>query len=174
MKIFGKRASHFHYEVILGMKLVFAAFETKSPEWAQIARSEYVQKVSYFLPMEWKPIKSPSADRDDQSVKLKKEAELLLKFIEPNDLLVLFDEGGVQFKNSPDFADHFRRVVESGKSRVVFAIGGPYGFHADVKQRAQLKWSLSKLTYNHWLAQLVALEQIYRGFTILKGLPYHN
>lgn len=156
------------------MKLVFAAFETKSPEWAQAARTEYVQKISHFLPLEWRPIKSPAIDRDDKSVKLKKEAELLFKILEPSDLLILFDEASTSFKSSHDFSEHLRRVTESGKSKVVFAIGGAYGFHPDVKKRAQHKWSLSLLTYNHWLAQLVALEQIYRGFTIIKGLPYHN
>ena len=156
------------------MKLVFTAFETKSPEWAQTARAEYIQKVSHFVPMEWRPIKSPAIDRDDHAVKQKKEAELLFKILEPNDLLILFDEGGSSFKNSHDFSASLRRVMESGKSKVLFVIGGAYGFHPDVKQRAQYKWSLSHLTYNHWLAQLVALEQIYRGFTIIKSLPYHN
>jgi 23S rRNA (pseudouridine1915-N3)-methyltransferase len=66
------------------------------------------------------------------------------------------------------------RVLESGKSRLVFVIGGAYGFSDEVYARADMKWSLSALTFNHWLAQLAALEQVYRGLTILKGIPYHN
>jgi 23S rRNA (pseudouridine1915-N3)-methyltransferase len=156
------------------MKLVLTAFETKSPDWVATARQDYLTKISHFIPLEWRPFKSPSADRDDASVKLKKESEILLKFLDASDLLVLFDENGTTFADSKVFSEHLKRVVESGKSRVVLAIGGPYGFSEDVKKRAQMKWSLSKLTMNHWIAQIAALEQVYRGFTILKGLPYHN
>jgi 23S rRNA (pseudouridine1915-N3)-methyltransferase len=156
------------------MKLVMTAFETKSPPWVNTAREEYIAKISHFVPLEWKSFKSPAADREDQAVKLKKEAEILLKFLEPSDFLILFDESGSTFTDSKMFSESLRRVVESGKSRAVLSIGGAYGFHEDIKKRAQMKWSLSKLTFNHWLAQITALEQIYRGFTILKGLPYHN
>lgn len=156
------------------MKLLMLAFETKSPEWVSSARAEYVQKISHFVALDWKALKSPIADRDDAGVKQKKEAQILLKQIDPSDMVILFDEGGVSFTNSIGFAEHLKRVVESGKARVVFVIGGPYGFHEDIKRRANLKWSLSKLTFNHWVAQIASLEQIYRGFTIIRGLPYHN
>lgn len=156
------------------MKLIFAAFESKSPGWVSQGREEYIQKISHFFPLEWRSLKTPSLDRDEALTKQKKEAETLLKFLEPSDFLILFDEAGTNFSDSKQFSEHLKRVVESGKSRAIFVIGGPYGFHEEIKKRAQARWSLSKLTLNHWIAQLTALEQIYRGFTILKGLPYHN
>lgn len=156
------------------MKLRFVIFETKAPAWVETARAEYAAKIAPFFPFEFQLLKSPSAAREDAASKLRREADLLLKQIDPRDYLVLFDEGGKLAKRSEDFAVQLARVVESGKARAVFAIGGPYGFHDDVRARADAKWSLSPLTMNHWIAQLAALEQIYRGFAIGKGLPYHN
>lgn len=156
------------------MKIKFLIFETKTPGWVEEARSEYAAKIGGFMPFEISILKSPSADRDQADVKRKREGEMLLKQLDERDMLVLFDEAGKLAKTSEDFARELGRAVESGKQRLVFCIGGAYGFSDEVKKRAQMKWSLSPLTMNHWIAQLMALEQIYRGFTILKGIPYHN
>ena len=155
------------------MKLRFLIFETKSPAWVEAARAEYVAKLRPFVNFELKLLKSPSGARDDAEAKRRREGELLLKQIDA-DLLVLFDEGGTVFKRSEEFATALGRALESGKTTVTFVIGGPYGFAPEVYARAQAKWSLSGLTMNHWIAQLAALEQVYRGFTILRGIPYHN
>lgn len=156
------------------MKLKFYIFETKSPSWVAAAREEYTTKLRAFADFEVQTLKSPTADREEASVKLRKEAALLLKHLDPKDLLVLFDEGGKAFPSSEEFAKLLGRQLESGKARLVFCIGGPYGFSEEIKTRAQARWSLSGLTFNHWIAQVTALEQLYRGFTILKGIPYHN
>lgn len=146
----------------------------KPPEWVTTARNEYAAKISPFVPFEVRLLKSPHADRDNASVKQKLEAELILRELGDKDFLVLFDEKGKLAKNSEDFSIQLKRVFESGKGCAVFCIGGPYGFSDEVRKRAQMLWSLSPLTMNHWIAGLTALEQIYRGFTILRGLPYHN
>ncbi len=156
------------------MQLNFFVFETRSPDWLQQIRTDYVGKISGFLNMEWRTLKSPGAERDQADIKRKREAELLFKQLDERDYVILFDEAGRLHKKSEEFAIALSRALESGKSRVVFCIGGPYGFDEKVKARAQARWSLSTLTMNHWIAQAVALEQIYRGLTILKGLPYHN
>lgn len=156
------------------MKLQLLILEGKPPAWAEAARREYQEKISGFIPFEIKSLKSPSVDRDSAAVKTRKEAELILDQLDDKDMLVLFDEGGKLAKSSEEFSAALSRVLESGKSKIVFCIGGPYGFDESVRTRAQMKWSLSPLTMNHWLAAVTALEQIYRGFTILKGIPYHN
>lgn len=156
------------------MKFSFYVFETKVPAWVASAREEFVSKINPFVKFEILSLKSPAADRDSRDVKLRKESEILLKQISDRDLLVLFDEGGKLAKSSQDFVPFVRRAFESGKPRVVFCIGGPYGFSEDVKERADALWSLSPLTMNHWLAQLVAAEQVYRAFTLMKNIPYHN
>jgi 23S rRNA (pseudouridine1915-N3)-methyltransferase len=157
------------------MKLVLLIVESgKPPAWVEAARADYAGKVSGFFPLEIKILKSPGVDRDSAAVKTRREAELILGALDERDLLVLFDEGGKQFKNSDEFSGALTRVVESGKGRAVFCIGGPYGFDESVRSRAQNKWSLSGLTFNHWVASVAGLEQLYRGFTIIKGIPYHN
>ncbi len=149
-------------------------FETKAPSWVNEAREAYLTKLEGFMPFEVKVLKSPSADRDSKEVKLRQEADLLLRALDAKDLVVLFDESGTTFKQSEDFARALGRALESGKQRITFCIGGPYGFDASVKTRANASWSLSTLTMNHWVAQIMALEQVYRGLTIIKGQPYHN
>lgn len=156
------------------MKLRWLILEGKVPGWVSDGRAEYIKKISGFVPCEVRSLKTPSADRDQAEVKRRREGELLLDEIEEKDFLILFDEKGKAAKTSEEFSAQLGRVLESGKARVVFVIGGAYGFSEDVYHRADAKWSLSSLTFNHWLAQLAALEQVYRGLTILKGIPYHN
>jgi 23S rRNA (pseudouridine1915-N3)-methyltransferase len=157
------------------MKLSFLILEGgKPPEWVATARAEYAAKITPFVPFEIKLLKSPNADRDSADVKRKLEAELILRELDDKDLLVLFDERGKLSKTSEDFSIALSRVLESGKANIFFCIGGPYGFADEVRKRAQNQWSLSPLTMNHWIAGLMALEQIFRGMTILRGIPYHN
>lgn len=103
----------------------------------------------------------------------KKEGEVLLKQLDPGDFLVLLDERGTQF-SSMGFSKELQKRMNSGIKHLVFAIGGPYGVHDSVYQRANQQISFSKLTFSHQMIRLFAVEQIYRAFTILKNEPYHH
>lgn len=102
-----------------------------------------------------------------------KEGELILKKIVPTDVLVLLDENGKQF-SSMEFSDYLQKKMNAGSKQLVFVIGGPYGFSPAVYQKATGKISLSKMTFSHQMVRLFIVEQIYRGFTILKNEPYHH
>lgn len=102
-----------------------------------------------------------------------KEGELILKKINPTDILVLLDENGKQF-NSLEFSTYLQKKMNAGIKQLVFVIGGPYGFSETISQKAQGKISLSKMTFSHQMVRLFIVEQIYRGFTILKNEPYHH
>lgn len=102
-----------------------------------------------------------------------KEGELLLHLINSNDVLVLLDENGKSL-NSLQFADYLQKHMNSGIKQLIFAIGGPYGFSDAVQERANGKLSLSKMTFSHQMVRLFFIEQLYRGFTILKNEPYHH
>ena len=156
------------------MKSIFYSFETKSEPWVEEARAAYLKKISAFIPFEIEMLKSPPLARDDAESKKRAEAEKLLSLLRPTDLLVLFDEKGKMFTNSEAFASTFGKMLERSPARMVFLIGGAFGVDEAVRKRAQSTFSFSGLTFNHWVAQIVALEQIYRALTILKGLPYHN
>ena len=102
-----------------------------------------------------------------------KEGNLILKRISPTDVLILLDENGKQF-SSVDFSTYLQKKMNAGIKQLVFVIGGPYGFSETIYQKAQGKISLSKMTFSHQMIRLFIVEQIYRGFTILKNEPYHH
>jgi len=102
-----------------------------------------------------------------------KEGELILKKVASTDVMVLLDENGKQF-SSVEYANYLQKKMNSGIKQLVFVIGGPYGFSNTVYQKAQGKISLSKMTFSHQMIRLFIVEQIYRGFTILKNEPYHH
>ncbi len=102
-----------------------------------------------------------------------KEGELILKKISNTDVLILLDEKGKDF-TSIAFADYLQKKMNAGIKQLVFVIGGPYGFSDAVYKKAQGEISFSKMTFSHQMIRLFVVEQIYRGFTILKNEPYHH
>jgi 23S rRNA (pseudouridine1915-N3)-methyltransferase len=102
-----------------------------------------------------------------------KEGTLLLKQISAGDKLCLLDEKGAGF-TSKGFAEFINKISIQGTKQLFFAIGGAYGFSKEVYNSADYKVSLSKMTYSHQIIRVIFLEQIYRAYTILKGIPYHN
>ena len=102
-----------------------------------------------------------------------KEGELILNKLNPTDVLILLDENGKQF-DSVAFSSYLQKHMNSGIKQLVFTIGGPYGFSEDVYKKANGKISLSKMTFSHQMIRLFFIEQLYRGFTILKNEPYHH
>ena len=109
------------------------------------------------------------------SEKLQKEEEgkLILNKVLPTDRLILLDENGKEM-NSVEFSTFLQKQMNSGIKRLVLVIGGPYGFSEDVYKKAAGKLALSKLTFSHQMVRLFVIEQLYRGFTILKNEPYHH
>lgn len=103
----------------------------------------------------------------------KQEGDLILNQLSPSDFVVLLDEAGKQF-TSVAFADYLQQRMNSGIKTLVFIIGGPYGFSAEVSQRANSKVSLSKMTFSHQMVRLFFAEQLYRAFSILNNEPYHH
>lgn len=101
------------------------------------------------------------------------EGEQILKLISDADHLMLLDEHGAELR-SIEFADMLQRRMSAGTKRLVFVIGGPYGFSDAVYQRANSKLSLSKMTFSHQIVRAIFTEQLYRAFTIHKNEPYHH
>lgn len=102
-----------------------------------------------------------------------KEGHLILSKIQPSDILVLLDENGKQM-NSVAFANDLQKYMNSGIKTLTFVIGGPYGFSETVYNRADTKIGLSQMTFSHQMIRLFFIEQLYRGFTILRNEPYHH
>jgi 23S rRNA (pseudouridine1915-N3)-methyltransferase len=98
---------------------------------------------------------------------------LILSKISATDQLILLDENGSTF-SSVAFSDYLQKKMNAGIKTLVFVIGGPYGFSEVVYKKAQGKISLSEMTFSHQMVRLFVIEQLYRGFTILKNEPYHH
>ena len=138
------------------------------------AINDYVQRTKRYLQFEIEVIpelkntKSLSTD-----IQKEKEGELILKALQPGDVVVLLDEGGKEMR-SIEFADYMKRKMNTVNKRLVFVIGGPYGFSQRVYEPAQEKLSLSRMTFSHQMVRLIFVEQIYRAMTILNNGPYHH
>ena len=102
-----------------------------------------------------------------------KEANKILQSISNDDYIILLDEIGKEFRTT-EFSEYLEKIFFLPKKRIVFIIGGPWGFSKEVYKRADFKMSLSKMTFPHQLVRLLFLEQLYRVFTIIKGEPYHH
>jgi 23S rRNA (pseudouridine1915-N3)-methyltransferase len=102
-----------------------------------------------------------------------KESIKIAQSIGDDDYVVLLDERGKELK-TVEFSGFLEKSFLLSKKRIVFVIGGPWGFSENVYLRADYKLSLSKMTFPHQLVRLLFLEQLYRAFTIIKGEPYHH
>lgn len=135
---------------------------------------DYTKRLGFYIKFELeiipdlKKVKNLSEDQQKQ-----KEGELILSKITTTDVLILLDENGKQY-DSVQFANYLQKHMNSGIKQLVFVIGGPYGFSPEVYNKAQGKVSLSKMTFSHQMVRLFMIEQLYRGFTILKNEPYHH
>lgn len=101
------------------------------------------------------------------------EGKLLLHFLSSDDTLVLLDEKGKEY-SSTEFSNFISQKQNASTKRLIFLIGGPFGFSAQIYERANAKVSLSKMTFSHQMVRLFFTEQLYRAYTILKGEKYHH
>ena len=101
------------------------------------------------------------------------EGEAIMRLLDPSDRVVLLDEKGSEFR-SVEYADWLQKRLNSGVKRLVFIIGGPYGFSPEIYSRANEKISLSKMTFSHQIIRAIFTEQLYRAFSILHNSPYHH
>lgn len=111
--------------------------------------------------------------RIPQTTQKNMEGEAILRLISPGDHVVLLDERGGQF-SSQHFAGELQKLMIASVRRLCYVIGGPYGFSAAVRSRADTMLSLSKMTFSHQIVRAIFAEQLYRAFTILNNEPYHH
>lgn len=135
--------------------------------------NEYCKRLSRYLPYEIVELPDARKGRLSESEQKEAEAELILRYLNESDYVVLLDEKGREY-TSREFAALLERLMASGRKRTVFVVGGPYGFSQRIYQRSDSMLSLSKMTFNHEMVRLFFTEQMYRGISILHGLPYHH
>ncbi|MBI1286928.1 MAG: 23S rRNA (pseudouridine(1915)-N(3))-methyltransferase RlmH [Flavobacteriales bacterium] len=138
------------------------------------AIDRYVKRLSHYCSFDVEVIKTPKQFKrlDMEALKVA-EGKLILDNLSNQDFLVLLDEKGKQF-SSVVFSGQLQKWLNGGHKRIVFLVGGAFGFSEDVYQRADFKMALSSMTFTHQMVRLVFTEQLYRAFTILKNEKYHH
>ena len=135
---------------------------------------EYQKQLNFYIKFELEIIPDIKNVKNlSEAQQKEKEGELILSKISSTDFLVLLDENGKQF-SSVAFSEELQKKMNAGIKTLVYVIGGPYGFSDKVYATAKGKISLSQMTFSHQMVRLFFIEQLYRGFTILRNEPYHH
>lgn len=135
--------------------------------------AEYCKRLSRYVPYSIVELPDVRKGRMSENEQKEAEGELLLRYLNESDHVALLDERGREY-TSREFAARLQRLMGSGRKRAVFVVGGPYGFSQKVYDRGDSMISLSRMTFNHEMVRLFFTEQVYRGISILHGLPYHH
>ncbi len=135
---------------------------------------DYVERIKHFISFDLEVIPELKNTKNlSEEQQKEKEGELILKSLQNGDVAVLLDESGKEFR-SIEFAGWMEKKLANVNKRLVFIIGGPYGFAPKVYDTAHEKISLSKMTFSHQMVRLIFVEQLYRAMNILHGGPYHH
>lgn len=136
--------------------------------------NEYTQRLQHFTQFNIEVIPElKNARKLSEAQQKEQEGEMILKSIAPGDHVVLLDEGGKEFR-STEFAAWIEHKQNISTKRILFIVGGPYGFSQKVYSAANEKISLSRMTFSHQMIRLLFTEQLYRAYTIINHLPYHH
>lgn len=156
------------------MKIELAVIGKTSIGYLKQGIDEYIKRLKHYVPFEIKYIddikntKNISEDQQKQT-----EGAKILSLLDKSDFVVLLDEHGKEY-TSIQYSSYIQKRMLSGVKKVVFVIGGPYGFSQEVYDRANDKISFSKMTFNHEMIRLIFTEQLYRAYTIINHEPYHH
>ena len=156
------------------MKVVLLVVgKTDAGAWND-ALAGYSERLKHYIPFETVVIQEMKNVKNGTETQLKeREGRLILKAIGGGDDCILLDERGKQF-TSMQFASYMEHKMQSASKRVVFVIGGPYGFSDEVYRRSSEQISLSRMTFSHQMVRPIFVEQLYRAMTILRGEAYHH
>ena len=156
------------------MKIKLIVIGKTNAAYLKTGESDYEYRLKHYCKFEELliPKIKNSGKLSHSDVKIK-EGKLILKSVNQNDQIILLEEKGKSF-SSVDFSNFLNQKLLSSNKRLVFVIGGAFGFSEEVYKRANLKLSLSKMTFSHQMIRLIFKEQLYRAFTILKGEKYHH
>jgi 23S rRNA (pseudouridine1915-N3)-methyltransferase len=155
------------------MKIELWAIGKTSEKYLEAGTEIFEKRLKNYLPFTWIVLPDVKLKTADGNLLKKEEAKLILSKLHPDDYLVLLDEHGQQF-TSMQMAQWFERRLTDSRRRLVFLIGGAFGFAPEIHARAHEQLALSKMTFSHQMVRLFFMEQLYRAMTILKNEPYHN
>jgi 23S rRNA (pseudouridine1915-N3)-methyltransferase len=154
------------------MKLLVLELTKGRTPWADTAAKDYLARIGRHARIEERQLKPAGRGVEPERARLQ-EGERILAALRPGDRLVVLDERGDSL-DTMAFKDLLAEGERGGFRRLVFALGGPFGHHPSTRAKAHRVLTLSPMVLNHQVARVLLLEQIYRGFTLLRGIPYHH
>lgn len=156
------------------MKILLIVIGKTDQKWLINGIGQYTERLTHFAQFEMQVIPDirNTKNMDSQTQKVR-EGELILNLLQPSDDVWLLDDKGREM-TSPEMAQWLEKRMAQSTKRLVFIIGGPYGFSQDVYSRVPGRLSLSKMIFSHQMVRLIFVEQLYRAFSILNNLPYHH
>src|SRR5215471_9855659 len=156
------------------MKIQFWSIGKNHEAYVKEGIDDFTKRISKYYPVEWNiiPIPKNAGMMSEMDLK-KKEGVMIIDWLKKDDYLVALDEHGKEM-SSENLADFLQARANDSIKTLVFVIGGAFGLDEAVLQKANYKWSLSKLTFPHQLARLVLAEQVYRACTIIRNEKYHH
>lgn len=172
--MFGVFTADTAFLLLINMNIKLLAIGKTDDKNLQALLNEYIKRLTFYVKFDLEVIpdvknaKNMSIDQQKE-----KEGNLLLAKVGSGDWVLLLDEKGKKY-TSLQFADFLQKRMNSGIKNLIFVIGGPYGFSPEVYARANGKISLSDMTFSHQMVRLFFVEQLYRGYTILRNEPYHH
>ena len=147
--------------------------KTEESYWKE-ALAEYQRRLQHYVPFELQALPEVKNTKNlTMSQQKTQEGVLIRKAMQAGDWFVLLDEQGKEY-TSMQFAAYLEKKIQIVSRRLVFVIGGPYGFSDEGYQMASERLSLSKMTFSHQMIRPIFVEQLYRAMTILRGEPYHH
>lgn len=156
------------------MKVLLLVIGKTDVAYIRAGIEEYEKRLTRYVPYEMKILPDvKNAKNMSETLQKEKEAEMLLGEFQGTDFVVLLDENGKQYA-SLGFSEFLAQKMLNATKRLVFVVGGPYGFSENVYKRANDKISLSKMTFSHQMVRMIFAEQLYRAMTIMRGEPYHH
>jgi 23S rRNA (pseudouridine1915-N3)-methyltransferase len=156
------------------MKILVIFVGKTSDDHLDILIKKYVQRINKYATFDIVVTKELKSQNFSSVEELKKmEGSLLSKYIEPGDFIILLDEKGKEM-TSIEFSKFVESQITRNIRRLIFIIGGAYGFSDEIYHRSNFLLSMSRMTFSHQMIRLFFVEQLYRAFTIMKGEPYHH
>lgn len=156
------------------MKIKIIAIGKTQKKFLVEGENEYLKRLKHYISIEKIELADVKNTKNMTEAQVKiEEGKMILKHIEKGGQVILLDEKGKQ-QTSLEFSKWLQNKMNHGGKHITFVVGGPYGFSDEVHNLANEKISLSKMTFSHQMIRMLFLEQLYRGFTILRNEPYHH
>lgn len=154
------------------MKFTIWAIGKTDEKYLDEGIKKYLSRLKHYTNVDYEEFKSVKSGQTPEET-LKREADVILSKLKPEDTLILLDEHGQMF-DSVGFSEYIERFQIQSHKNVVFLIGGAFGHHKTIRERSNQMISLSKMTFSHQMVRLFIAEQLYRAFTIIRNEKYHN